>query len=68
MTPDQLINHYGTIRKCATELKVTYQCVHIWKSTGVIPRDVQYKIEVLTQEKLKADRNHDFSDKKGSPA
>lgn len=56
MTPDQVINHYGTIREAATALNVTYQCVHLWKSNAVIPEDVQFKIQVLTSGALEADQ------------
>ena len=48
--------HLGSIAKAAERIGVHRQAVYEWKKRGVIPEGQQYKIEVLTDGALKADR------------
>lgn len=53
---NDLKQHFGSIAKAAERLGVHRQAVYEWKKRGVIPEGQQYKIEVLTNGALKADR------------
>jgi len=55
MDAKELINYWGSQRKAAEGLQVTYQAVQHWKNKGV-PRGIQFEMEVLTDGTLKADR------------
>jgi len=56
MNAKQVIKHYGSTRKAAEAIGVTYNAVQNWKSAGV-PRSMQFELEVITGGKLKADRS-----------
>ena len=49
-----LIKFYGDFSDIHKNLGVTRQCVSFWKFRGYIPLAAQYKIENLTEGKLKA--------------
>lgn len=48
--------HFGSIAKAAQKLGVHRQAVYEWAKRG-IPEGQQYKIEVLTEGALKAERD-----------
>lgn len=56
MTYEELVNHFGKPIEVSRKLNITPQAVCIWKDSGV-PLIRQFQIEVLTQGKLKAERN-----------
>jgi hypothetical protein len=55
MTYNQLIKHFGTVRKAAAFLDVSTQCIYKWGNSG-IPYESQAVIQVETGGKLKADK------------
>lgn len=56
MTIDQAIAHFGSQAALAEKIGRTPEAISMWKVRGgVIPIDVQYRIQVLTKNKLKAD-------------
>ena len=57
MTYIELINYYGSDLDIAYAIKVTTQCVDYWKKQKKIPRGKQFEFEVLTNGKLKAERD-----------
>ena len=57
MTPEQAIEHFGSQSELARQLGCGRATVSQWKQVfGFIPKGRQYEIEVLTDGKLKADR------------
>jgi predicted transcriptional regulator len=57
MTLDQLFKHYGTQVAVADALGVSQPCVSNWVKRGRIPPMQQLKVQMLTDGKLKADKN-----------
>lgn len=57
MKPHELIDHYGNAPRAAEQLGVTKQAVYKWRDQGFIPFNTQYRIQVITQRKLVADRD-----------
>ena len=56
MTIDEAVAHFGSQRELADKLGRTPEAISMWRARGnVIPRDVQFRIQVLTRGKLKAD-------------
>lgn len=55
MTPDQVIEYYGTQRKAAEALGVTQPAISTWLRKGRVPETRQYQIEVRTGGQLKAE-------------
>lgn len=55
MTYTQLCSHFGTGSDVARALGLSRQTVQNWKTRKRIPFDQQYRIQLLTQGKLKAD-------------
>lgn len=55
MTLEEVIAHYGSKANVARALKIWPTTVSNWAARGYIPEAVQYKIQVLTKNKLKAD-------------
>lgn len=53
MRKSDVIAHFGTVRKTADALNVTYQCVAQWGE--IVPEGVAYKLQVMTGGKLQAD-------------
>lgn len=53
MRKSDVIAHFGTVRKTADALNVTYQCVAQWGE--IVPEGVAYKLQVMTGGKLRAD-------------
>ena len=56
MTPEQVIEHFGSITAVATALKLQPPSVSGWKAQGKVPIDRQCQIEVITGGRLVADR------------
>lgn len=54
---DQLVKHYGSIRKVSEGVGVTYEAVRIWVVKNKIPYERQCVIEVETNGALKAERS-----------
>ena len=54
MTKQQAIAYYGSATKLAQALSVSKTAVSLW--SDVIPIGRQYQIEVITNGRLKADR------------
>lgn len=57
MTLEEVILHYGSKANVARALKIWPTTVSNWDARGYIPESVQYKIQVLTKNKLKAKPN-----------
>lgn len=55
MRKSDVIEHFGTIRKAASALNVTYQCVHKWGE--YVPQGAAYKLQVMTGGKLRVDES-----------
>lgn len=55
MTPNELIQHYGTQQKAATAIGVTQGAVSQWVSAGGVPWDRQLQVEHMTGGALKHD-------------
>jgi hypothetical protein len=53
MTYDEVIQRFGTQVRLASVLGITQPTVSAWK--GVIPKQYQFQIEVLTHGELKVD-------------
>lgn len=56
MTVTEVKAYYRTLASAAKELGVTRQAVNKWRDNDLIPFNTQYRIEVLTNGELKADR------------
>ena len=56
MTLEEVILHYGSKANVARALKIWPTTVSNWDARGYIPESVQYKIQVLTKNKLKASK------------
>lgn len=54
MDVEKVIEHFGSTRKTAEALLVSYQSVQHWRNDGEIPPVRQFQIEVLTNGKFKA--------------
>lgn len=55
MTPQDLIEHFGTQTAAADALDLYKQQVNKWVKRGSIPLAAQIRIELATKHKLKAD-------------
>jgi len=55
MNTNQVIKHFGSKAKAARGLGVCASAISKWLARGAIPIDKQYRIQVLTAGKLKAD-------------
>lgn len=56
MTLQEAIDHFGNQAKLASAIGRTPAAITNWKERGgVIPLDAQYRIQVLTKGRLKAD-------------
>lgn len=55
MTFNDLCSHFGTGSAAARFLGISRQTLQNWKTRGRIPFDQQYRIQLLTKGKLKAD-------------
>lgn len=55
MTADDVIKHFGSLRRAAIALDVWPQTIYAWGDK--VPPLRQYQIEVLTDGALKADRD-----------
>lgn len=55
MTPQQLVDHFGSPTKAAAAIDVTSQTVLNWLEKGVIPMNAQKAISYDTRGKLKPD-------------
>lgn len=56
MTPQELVNHFGSPTKAAAAIDVTSQTVLNWIDKGVIPMNAQKAIAYDTRGKLKPDQ------------
>ncbi|MBP6354093.1 MAG: hypothetical protein KA318_00185 [Nitrosomonas sp.] len=54
MTIDQAISHFGSASELCRALGIPLQNYTHWKNRGYIPLVAQYKIEKITNKKLKA--------------
>lgn len=57
MTPQQIIEHYGSPVRAASKIGVSLPAVHTWIKNGKVPRLSQLAIQTLTRGKLKADKD-----------
>jgi len=55
MTVDEVLEYYGSKRKAADAVDVTYEAFRQWYLAGVIPRGRQFEYEVITDGELVAD-------------
>lgn len=55
MLYEELLSHYGGLSKAARALKMRKQTVHSWKSRGAIPFEAQFRIQLKTKGRLRAD-------------
>jgi len=55
MKPQQVVDHYGSVRRTAAELGITRAAVQKWVKKGRVPADRQLMIEEMTSRKLRAD-------------
>lgn len=55
MTLDEVYNHFGSGAAVGRELGLCRTAFNAWKMRGYIPRLQQYRIERLTDGKLKMD-------------
>jgi transcriptional repressor of cell division inhibition gene dicB len=57
MTIDDAVNHFGSNDALAKKLGITTAAISMWRARGgAIPLGVQYRIQVLTKGRLKADQ------------
>lgn len=56
MTVTEVEAHYSTLTAAAKELGITRQAISKWRDNNSIPFNTQYRIEVLTNGELRADR------------
>lgn len=57
MTPQQVIDHYGTVASAARAINIKGPSFYGWMKDGRIPIDRQCQYEVVSGGKLIADRN-----------
>lgn len=57
MTVQEVINYFGNAAKAAQHLGLNKAAVRMWKFRGRVPSLQQYKIEIITNGYLKADKN-----------
>lgn len=53
MTPDDLYKFYGSGYKFSKETGISTSSFYNWRKWGKVPEDAQYKIERITEGKLK---------------
>lgn len=56
MTPNQVVDFFGSQSKAARALGIEQPSIHGWVSSGSIPEVRQYQIELATSGALVADR------------
>ena len=57
MTIDEAINHFGSQPELAKALGIEQAAISNWKRRGgVVPTGVQFRLQVMTKGKLKADQ------------
>jgi hypothetical protein len=56
MTFQDLVGHFGTVKKASDAIGRTRQCIYDWRDDG-IPEKRQLEIQKLTKGALKADRS-----------
>lgn len=56
MTFQEVLDHFGTKRKIATDLGITIQAVQQWADSGKVPLGRQFQIELVTKGKLQAQK------------
>ena len=56
MTPDQVLDYYGSQSEIAKCFRLTRQSVNLWFIEGEIPDQRQWQIELALGGTLKADR------------
>jgi len=56
MTPQAVIQHFGSITKAATALGIKPPSVSEWLTKGRVPAIRQYQIEQATKGQLRAER------------
>lgn len=62
MSPEQVIEHYGSQANVGRALGVSQPSIWEWVQNGRVPLVRQYQIELATAGKLRADRPADRSD------
>lgn len=55
MKPDEVLEYFGSGAAVCRELNLHRTTFHVWKVRGYIPRLQQYRLERLTDGKLKID-------------
>lgn len=56
MTPQEVLDHYKTRIKAASDIGVTEQTIKNWIANNKVPQIAQLAIQTLTKGKLKADK------------
>ncbi len=56
MTPNDVVQHFGTQVKAAQALGIKQSSIAGWIKNGAVPEGRQYQIQLLTGGKLQADR------------
>lgn len=57
MTPQAVVEYFGSQAEAARSIGVSPQAVQNWIARKYVPEAMQYKIQVLTKNKLKAGAN-----------
>jgi transcriptional repressor of cell division inhibition gene dicB len=57
MKYEDLMDYFKSKRAIANAIDVSVQAVHTWWEKGKIPKGRQFQFEIITEGKLKADRN-----------
>lgn len=56
MSIDEAIAYFGSRYKIGKALKIPLQNIYYWKINGYIPEKQQYRIQMLTEGKLMAEK------------
>lgn len=62
MSPEQVIEHYGSQAKVAVALGISQPSIWEWVENGRVPLVRQYQIELATGGALRADKPADRSE------
>lgn len=52
ITPQQVVEHFGTVAKTAVFFKVTPQAVYLWIENGKLPRERELELMLHVPEKF----------------
>jgi hypothetical protein len=58
VTVEEVIEHFGSIRKTAEAVGVEFQAVSNWKQKGFVPEGRQWQIQALSVGQLRVDEKY----------